>query len=127
MDSACTSHMTRDKSLFVYPNLTASSQKYVTFGDNNKGKVIGLGKVAISKDKSSDDVLLFQYLGFNLMPVGKLCDLGMLVLFSISKSIVYMASNNSFIFQGIRKGDLTTKKGHIHDILGRTNFFLSCL
>ena len=58
MDSGCTSHMTKGKSLFIDPNLTASSLKYITFGDNNKGKVIGLGKIAISKDKSIDDVLL---------------------------------------------------------------------
>ena len=63
--------MTGDKSLFVDPNLTASPLKYITFGDNNKGKVIGLGKIAISKDKSIDDVLLVQSLGFNLMSVGK--------------------------------------------------------
>lgn len=48
MDSGCTSHMTGDKSLFVDPNLTSSPLKYITFGDNNKGKVIGLGKIAIS-------------------------------------------------------------------------------
>jgi hypothetical protein len=85
MDSGCTSRMIGDKSLFVDPNLTASLLKYITFGDNSKGKVIGLGKIAIAKDKSIDDVLLVQSLGFNLMSVGKLCDLGMLVLFSISK------------------------------------------
>ena len=62
MDSGCTSHMTGDKLLFVDPNLTASSEKYITFGDNNKGKVIGLGKIAISKDKNIDDVLLVQSL-----------------------------------------------------------------
>ena len=76
MDNGCTCHMTGDKSLFVDPNLTASPLKYITFGDNNKGKVIGLGKIAISKDKSIDDVLLVQSLG-------KLFDLCMLVLFSI--------------------------------------------
>ena len=98
--------MTEDKSLFVDPNLTASTQKYITFGDNNREKVIGLGKVAISKDKNIDDVLLVQSLGFNLMSVGKICDLCMLVLFSISKCIVFMASDNSFVFEGNRKGDL---------------------
>ena len=106
MDSGCTSHMTGDKSLFVDPNLTTSSLKYITFGDNNNGKVIGLGKTAISRDKTIDDVLLIQSLRFNLMSVGKLCDLGMLVLFSISKCIVFMDTDNSFVCEGNRKGDL---------------------
>ena len=98
--------MTGDKSLFVDPNLIASSEKYITFGDNNKGKVLGLGKIAISKDKNIDDVLLVQSLGFNLMSIGKLCDLGMLVLFSKFKCIVFMATDSSFVFEGNRKGDL---------------------
>src|SRR5215216_2281067 len=40
------------------------------------------------------------------MSVGKLCDLGMLVLFPTSKCIVFMATDNSFVFEGYRKGDL---------------------
>ena len=84
MESGYTSHTTGDKSLFVDPNITASRLEYITFGNINKGKVIVLGKIAISKEKSIDDVLLVQSLGFNLMSVGKLCDPGMLVLFSIS-------------------------------------------
>ena len=51
--------MTGDKSLFFDPNLTADPLKYITFGNNNKGNVIGLGKIAIYKDKSIDDVLVF--------------------------------------------------------------------
>jgi hypothetical protein len=50
--------MTEEKSLFVDPNLTTSSQKFITFSDNNKGKVIGLGKIVISKDKNIEDVLM---------------------------------------------------------------------
>ena len=30
-----------------------SPRKYVTFGDNSKGKVVGLGKVAISHDSDT--------------------------------------------------------------------------
>src|SRR4051812_46259420 len=45
-----TNHMTGDKELFIDDNLSHSSQKYITFGDNNKGKAIGLGKVGMSKD-----------------------------------------------------------------------------
>ena len=38
-------------------------QKYVTFGDNSKGKVVGLGKVAISHDSSIQNVMLVESLG----------------------------------------------------------------
>src|SRR4051812_40824832 len=60
MDSGCTNHMTGDKELFIDDNLSHSSQKYITFGDNNKGKVIGLGKVSISKDKHITRLCLFN-------------------------------------------------------------------
>ena len=80
--------MTGDKELFTEEKLSQSSQKYITFVDNNKGKVIGLGKVAISKDKNINEVMLVQSLGFNLMSISKLCDMGMLVLFSASRCVV---------------------------------------
>ena len=98
--------MTEDKGLFTEEKLSDSSQKYITFGDNNKGKILGLGKVAISKDKHIDKVMLVKSLGFNLMSISKLCDMGMLVLFSASCCIVFSQNDYTFIFEGYRKGDL---------------------
>ena len=37
----------------------------ITFGDNGKGKVKGLGKIAISNDLSISNVLLVESLNFN--------------------------------------------------------------
>ena len=106
MDSGCTNHMTGEKELFTEEKLTHSSQKYITFGDNNKGKVLGLGKVAISKDKHIDKVMLVQSLGYNLMSISKLYDMGMLVLFSASRCVVFSQDDYTFVFEGYRKGDL---------------------
>lgn len=39
----------------------------ITFGDNNKGKVNGLGKIAISNDMCNSNVLLFESLNLNLL------------------------------------------------------------
>jgi hypothetical protein len=41
----------------------------ITFGDNSKGKVKGLGKIAISNDLSISNVLLVESLNFNLLSV----------------------------------------------------------
>ena len=106
MDSGCTNHMTGDKELFTEEKLTQSSQRYITFNDNNKGKVLGLGKIAISKDKHIDKVMLVQSLGFNLMSVSKHCDMGMLVLFSASCCVVFSQDDYTFVFEGYQKGDL---------------------
>ena len=40
LDSGCSRHMTGDESKF--PFLTKKNRVYVIFGDNTKGKIIGL-------------------------------------------------------------------------------------
>jgi hypothetical protein len=47
----------------------------IIFGDNGKGKVIGLGKIVIFNDMSISNVLLVESLNFNLLSVAQLCDL----------------------------------------------------
>ena len=61
--------------------LSPSHLKHITYADKGKSKVLGLGKVAISKDKHMDKVMLVESLGFNLMYVSMLCDLDMVVVF----------------------------------------------
>ena len=53
----------------------------ITFGDNGKGKVKGLGKIAISNDMSISNVLLVESLNFNLLSMAQLCDLGFKCIF----------------------------------------------
>lgn len=67
---------------------------------------MGLGKVAISWDKTIDNVMLVQSLGYNLMSLAKLTDMYLLVLFSKVDCKVFMSSDYSLVFKGIRKGDL---------------------
>ena len=43
LDSGCSSHMTGDKEQFH--KLDAKDGGYVTFGDNAKGKIIGIGEI----------------------------------------------------------------------------------
>ena len=55
--------------------LRPSDKSQITFVDTGKGKVLGLGRIAISKDQHMDKVMLVESLGFNLMSVSMLCDL----------------------------------------------------
>lgn len=57
----------------------ASPKKSVTFGYNSKGKVIGLGKVTIAKDTSIKDAVLVESLGYNLLSISQLTDVGFYV------------------------------------------------
>ena len=86
--------------------LSPSHLKHITYADKGKSKVLGLGKVAISKDKHMDKVMLVESLGFNLMSISMLCDLDMVVVFGKHRCVVIMEDDNSKVFEGFRRGDL---------------------
>ena len=48
------------------------SHENIVFGDDGKGEVIGLGKIAISNDHSISNVLLVKSLSYNLLSVSQL-------------------------------------------------------
>jgi hypothetical protein len=76
--------MTGDARMFNSIN-TNDSNGYdsITFGENGKCKVKGLGKIAISNDLSISNVLLVESLNFNLLSMAKLCDLGFKCIFGV--------------------------------------------
>ena len=98
--------MTGDRSLLMDSTLRPSTQNHITFADTRKSKVLGLGRVAISKDRHMDKVMLVESLGFNLMSVSMLCDLDMIVIFGKFRCLVLMASDKTQVFEGYRRGDL---------------------
>jgi hypothetical protein len=69
--------MTGDSRMFNSINENESNEiDSITFSDNGKGKVKGIGKIAMSNDVSISNVLLVESLNFNLLSVAQLCDLG---------------------------------------------------
>ena len=63
--------MTGDGRMFSINTNDSNGVDSITFGDNGKGKIKGLGKTAISNDLSISNVLLVEGLNFNLF-VGRL-------------------------------------------------------
>ena len=106
MDSGCTNHMTGDRTLLMDSTLRPSDKNHITFADTGKSKVLGLGRVAISRDQHMDKVMLIESLGFNLMSVSMLCELNMIVLFGKYRCLVVMESDKSLVFEGYQKDDL---------------------
>jgi len=105
-DSGCTQHMTGDPRMFTSLDEDVDDQERITFGDNSKGKVQGLGKVAISNDHSISNVLLVASLSFNLLFVGQLCDLGFQCLFTEKEVVVSKKDDDQVIFKGFRYNNL---------------------
>jgi hypothetical protein len=69
LDSGCTQHMTTNVRMFTSIDDEGSECDKIIFGDNSKGKVNGLGKIAISNDLSISNVLLVESLSYNLLSV----------------------------------------------------------
>jgi hypothetical protein len=63
------------------------SQDIVIFGDENHGKVKGLGKIAITTKHSISNVFLVESLGYNLLSISQLCHMGYNCSFKI---LMYM-------------------------------------
>ena len=110
--------MTGDKNLLMDAPLSPSPLKHITYANKGKSKVLGLGKVAILKDRHMDKVMLVESLGFNLMSVSMLCDLDMVVVFG-----KYRCRCQNWRISGrgsrtVRLGRMVTG-GREHDVLPR--------
>ena len=69
VDSGCTNHMTEEKDMFTSFQPSHNQSGNIVFGDNGKGEVLGLGKIAISNDNSISNILLMNSLRYNLLSV----------------------------------------------------------
>jgi len=82
LDSGCSKHMTGDESLLT--GLTLKHGGYVTYGDNNKGKIIGSGDIGVKGSLTIQNVLLVEGLKHNLLSISQLSDKGMKVKGSLT-------------------------------------------
>ena len=78
----------------------------ITFDDNGKGKVKGLGKIVISNDMSISNVLLVESLNFNLLSVAQLCDLRFKCIFWVDDVEIISVDDSNLIFKGFRYKNL---------------------
>jgi hypothetical protein len=99
--------MTGDSRMF---NSIKSNDGYgvqsITFGDNSKGKVKGLVKIAISNDLSIFNVLLVERLNFNLLSVAQFCDFGFNCIFGVDDVEIISVDGSNLIFKGLRYENL---------------------
>jgi hypothetical protein len=98
--------MIDDPHMFTSLDEDVDDQERITFGDNSKGKVQGLGKVVISNDHSISNVLLVVSLSFNLLSAGQLCDLDFQCLFTEKEVVVSKKDDDQVIFKGFRYNNL---------------------
>ena len=91
------------------------SNDAIIFADNRRGKILRLGKIALSTEHSISNVFLVETLTYNLLSVSQICDMGYNCLFTDEGVTVFRKGDNLLAFKGVRKEklflvDLTLEK-----------------
>ena len=102
LDSRCSRHMTRDKTLFK--TLKEKEDSFVTFGDGSHSQVLGKRTVDIPGLPLLTDVLYIKGLKVNLLSITKICDEDFLVQFS-KKGCLILNEKGVQVLKGLRTTD----------------------
>ena len=92
--------MTGDKEQFN--KLGAKDGGYVTFGDNAKGKIIGIGEISNPQSLSIHHVLFVDGLKHNLLSISQLCDMRNKITFYPKNYFISSLDDDKVIFSGER-------------------------
>jgi hypothetical protein len=104
IDSGCSRHMTGDKGWFSSLVLVVT-KKYISFGDNGRGRVLSEGEIKVSDKITLMCVALIQSLGYNLLSVFHLLAEGSEVLFRPSGSQI-LDSRGDFVCMVVPEGQV---------------------
>jgi len=75
----------------------------ITFGDDSKGNIIGIGNIKIGSSPLIENVVLIDGLKHNLLSISQLCDRGFKVIFDDSSFNVLDGKTEAYILSGFRK------------------------
>jgi hypothetical protein len=98
--------MTGDKNKFT--SLTLKDGGNVKFGDNSKGKIIGIGNIGKTHSLVIENVLLVDGLKHNLLSISQLCDKGYNVIFKSIMCIIVNEIDNQVLFVAFRNENVYT-------------------
>ena len=96
--------MTGEKDLFTSLETDDILKETIVFGDNRKGEVISLGKIALAHNNSINGVYWVKKLGYNLLSISQLCLMGYNCLFTNEGVTVTRREDSSITFTGLLKG-----------------------
>ena len=101
--------MTRDDSLFS--NITKINGEKVTFEDNSKRKIIGVGNIGCKSFPSIEKVFRVNSLKHNLLSISQLCNKSYKIMFDHAYYLIL--ENNKVIFIENKKGNIYKIKTNI--------------
>ena len=100
MDSGCSKHMTGDASQLT--NLKLKPAGYVTYGDNNRGRILGVGDIGGVDKVIINDVLLIDGLKHSSLSISQLCDKGYNITFEPNLCLIADSKSSETVLVGKR-------------------------
>src|SRR4051812_34437812 len=85
-----------------FSDLKLNAKGFVTYGDNNKGRILGKGKVGAPPFTSIEDVLYVEGLKHNLLSISQLCDKGFKIKFTKEECLIIDEVTNEVKLKGTR-------------------------
>jgi len=98
LDSGCSKHLIGDKSKFV--SITFKQEGHVTYGDNNKERILGRGSIGDKDILIIHDVLFVEGLKHNLLSISQLCDKGYQVIFKTNSCKICLPNSKKVMLIG---------------------------
>jgi len=89
LDSGYSRYITGEKTKLA--KLELKDEGFVTYGDNNKGKILGSGVISNGSSFNIKNVLLVEGLKHNLISISQFCDKGFKVVFELNHCLIYDA------------------------------------
>jgi len=120
LDSGCSRHMAGDKKKFK--NFKRKEQGFVTYGDNNKGKILGTRDVGGGKTLEIKDVLYVEGLKHNLLNISQLCDKGLKVIFESNYCTIHQQDSKEVALKGMRHNNI-----YLIDLDTASSIDITCL
>ena len=97
-------HMTRDKTQFK--NFKRKEQGFITYEDNNKGKILGTGDVGGENTLEIKDALFVEGRKHNLLSISQLCDKGLKVIFESDYCTIHQKDSKEVALKGMRHNNI---------------------
>ena len=96
--------MTGDVTQFI--NLKLKAKGHVTYGDNNRGKILGRGDVGTKDSTTIENVLYVEGLKHSLLSISQLCDKGYKVNFEANTCTISNEIFGKVLFTGKRVNNI---------------------
>jgi len=113
--------MTAEASQLI--NLKWKPAGFVTYGDNNRGRILGVGDIRSENKVIIKDVLLVEGLKHSLLSISQLCDCGYKITFEPEQCIIADLESTETILVGKRVSNVDMLK--VSSIIPSMNCLLS--